>query len=245
MPIPDEYQQIVKDILSLTRQTRIPWKEGPTGWIFLASFRGLSVRVEDSGENEGVEFTFALLNNQGKDVDSFAVTRGEGEGFSTLRELWKLANRQVLRVDEAVAALRHEITSLAEDFAIIIGSLRLEKGQSGSVDLRAVNAGQPGLGAWSIDIIYQPTLVAVVGCVAKQDGVCNAQFSNEAIRIVGANSSGLTGDINLATISFKRVKEGTSPLRLKLDVFADASPGGPQDLSASVTLRDGSIVCPP
>jgi hypothetical protein len=129
--------------------------------------------------------------------------------------------------------------------AIVIDSLTLSRfGQDqGSVDLRALNFGSPGLGAWTIDVVYDAAVASPTACSAKLGGVCNPGFEPNKIRVTGAIGSGVIGNSILATIQFKWVKEGVSPLSLAVEVLADATFGNPKDISPDVW--NGSIVCTP
>lgn len=124
---------------------------------------------------------------------------------------------------------------------VSIGSLNLRPGQEGSVDLAANNIGPPGLGAWTIDVSYDSTVVAVVSCHPKHGGVCNPAFAQDIVRVTGASTKGPVGDVILASIAFRGVKAGVSGLTPRADVLADATMGDPQDIAA--TVRNGSITC--
>lgn len=110
-----------------------------------------------------------------------------------------------------------------------------------NVDLEVLGVGPPGLGAWSVDIGFDDTLVAAIGCDPDNGSVCNPAFSVNSARVVGASASGLQGDTLLATLRFRCVDLGTSPLTLTIQVLADATIGNPQELKTVV--QNGSITC--
>ena len=65
-----------------------------------------------------------------------------------------------------------------------------EPGESDSVTVQA-NVGDPGLGAWTLDVHYDSSVIDATGCTAEQGGVCNPNFANGTVRITGAVARGL------------------------------------------------------
>lgn len=115
-------------------------------------------------------------------------------------------------------------------------------GGSDTVELSALDVTDPGLGAWTIDIFYDPDVISAVDCSAAQGGVCNENFADDAVRITGAVATGLEGDTTLGTITFECADaEGESPLEVSLFTFADGTLGGPQTIDA--TTVDGTFTC--
>lgn len=129
----------------------------------------------------------------------------------------------------------------------ISGSISLDDGSaapggSGNAELRS-NVGGIGLGAWTVDITYDPEVVTVADCEPEEGGVCNPAFTANSIRVVGASANGVDGDALLATITFDCADvEGTTDLTMALDVFADSTVGNPQPI-APATINDGSFAC--
>ena len=125
--------------------------------------------------------------------------------------------------------------------SIAIDSATLMVGDTSSVDIDALNMAAPGLGAWSLNVVYDPTVLAQQGCTAANGSVCNPSFASDTVRISGATASGLPGDSLLASIGFRCLQVGSSALTLTIDTLADGTPGDPQDIDAAVV--NGSITC--
>jgi hypothetical protein len=126
--------------------------------------------------------------------------------------------------------------------AVQIDTGTAEVGQPAAVTLNALNIAPPGLGAWTIDIDYDPSLVSVNFCNPDPiSSVCNPSFGSMTIRDVGATASGFEGNTKLATIGFQCNAAGVSPLSLSIDVFADATIGNPQDIDA--VIQNGAVFC--
>jgi hypothetical protein len=126
--------------------------------------------------------------------------------------------------------------------AVAIGSIVRDVGQQGTVSLDALGMAPPGLGAWTIDVMYDPSVVAVKACVPVASiGVCNPAFNVITIRDVGATAFGHLGDVLLADITFTCNANGVSPLTIRIDVLADATIGNPQPISA--VTRNGNVTC--
>ena len=129
----------------------------------------------------------------------------------------------------------------AQTPTVTIGSLSLGVGQEGTVSPRALDISEPGLGAWTIDIVYDHEVVSATDCSAEHGGVCNEAYRNNTVRVNGINVFGLIGDVTLATIDFSCKAVGESELSITLTVLADSTPGGPQPIDAAVA--NGSVTC--
>ncbi len=128
---------------------------------------------------------------------------------------------------------------------ISVGAATVSVGGEGTVSLQALNMTAPGLGAWSMNIVYDPAIVQLVaqpnGCVAQSGSVCNPAFAANTIRVTGAAASGLAGNTTLATFTFHCSSVGTSALTVTVDTLADATPGSPHDIVAATS--NGSVSC--
>lgn len=127
--------------------------------------------------------------------------------------------------------------------AVGVSSGSAGAGDEGDVTVAATDIGEPGLGAWTLDITYDNSLISAVDCVPEQGGVCNPNFADDTVRITGASAGGLEGDSTLGTITFECGNDGgTSDLDLSTFTFADATIGGPLPID-DVTVSDGTFTC--
>lgn len=125
---------------------------------------------------------------------------------------------------------------------IVISRATVEPGESATVNLTAENINSPGLGAWEIGIVYDPSVVSAVSCSPQNGSVCNANFASNQVRVTGASASGLVGDSTLASVTFRCASDtDTTALTLSVPVVADATVGGP--LPIDTTEINGSIAC--
>ncbi len=141
----------------------------------------------------------------------------------------------------AIAVLILAGTAFAQDGGVSVSDGTAEDGASGDVTVDVSDVGDPGLGAWTIDISYDNDLLTATDCGAEQGGVCNENFSDDSVRVTGASAGGLEGDTNLGSITFECNGEGESDLTISLSVFADATIGAPQDLDPSTS--NGTFTC--
>jgi hypothetical protein len=128
--------------------------------------------------------------------------------------------------------------SFAQGETVSIGSLSLEVNGRGSVELRALDIGPPGLGAWVADIQYSPAVVREVACFVPPSGVCNEALRPDTVRVAGADATGLRGDLVLATITFACTTPGRSNLALTVHTLADRVA-----LPIQAATSDGSVTC--
>lgn len=83
------------------------------------------------------------------------------------------------------------------------------RGHANSVALQADVSGA-GLGAWEIDVGYDPKLVKISSCNAPAGAVCNPNYAPGTVRISGASAEGLSGAQTLATLDVEPLKPGSS-----------------------------------
>jgi hypothetical protein len=124
---------------------------------------------------------------------------------------------------------------------ISVGSATIMVGDTASVNVSALNMAAPGLGAWSLNVVYDPSVLDPQGCTAQNGSVCNPAFASDTIRVSGATAAGLPGDSVLAAIGFRCTQVGSSALTITVDTLADGTPGNPQDIDAAVS--NGSVTC--
>ena len=109
----------------------------------------------------------------------------------------------------------------------------------GTVQLDVLNVQEPGLGTWSIEVLYNRDFVVSEGCVAH-DGTCNPDYAAGTIQIVGT-SGGKVGDSTLVNLSFSCLAAGASGLAIDVRVLLDASAGGGQPIVADI--QNGGVTC--
>ena len=138
----------------------------------------------------------------------------------------------------------------AADETVSVGSATIVLGGSAGVEVGASNIHAPGLGAWAIDVTYDPSVLSVEGCEAAGVGlnICNDDYLElgTTVRIVGASAQGLEGNTTLATITVHCDSLGTSPLSVAVRTLADATAEEPQNLNPEddpVTVVGGSVAC--
>jgi hypothetical protein len=132
-------------------------------------------------------------------------------------------------------------------------------GEEANVILRALGVGDPGIGAWTVDVSFDASVASAVSC----DGItgpgtpepvaetptptgpgltyCNPKYGDDTVRSTGAVAQGAPGDVSLATITFLCERTGTSDLTIAVDTFADAEIGEPTDINH--TEENGTITC--
>ncbi len=102
----------------------------------------------------------------------------------------------------------------------------------------AATAPDAGLGAWTVDVSYDPTVLHATSCTAPGFSACNAAYSGSGARVTGASATGLTGTAVLGTVTFTVVGAAgsSSPLHLVVVTFTAL----PNTATAAVTA-DGQV----
>jgi hypothetical protein len=114
-------------------------------------------------------------------------------------------------------------------------------GEPVAVNIVVSDLPEPGLGAWTVDPVYDPSKVHPVGCSPTLGGVCSMSYASNEGRFTGASVTGVTGTFSLGSVSFKCLVPGTSAITLTTNVFADATPGSPQNID--VQIQNGTVTC--
>lgn len=123
-------------------------------------------------------------------------------------------------------------------------SITMTPGGGITLDVTAEDVPFPGLGAWSIGIVYDSTVLTALSCAeGVAPSLCNVSFSANRVQITGASAEGHLFDVVLASITFTCDSPGTSDLVIIVQDFADATQGGPVPLSFK--LQNGRIACSP
>ena len=132
-------------------------------------------------------------------------------------------------------------TASAQEELITINSASVVVGELASVGVDALNIPEPGLGAWTVDITYDPAVLTASACIPDNGSVCNPAFDDQTVRITGASAGGVLGDASLGVLSFRCEAVGTSPLTLNVPLLVDATIGAPQAIVAGT--QSGSVTC--
>jgi hypothetical protein len=125
-----------------------------------------------------------------------------------------------------------------------VDSADAEPGDQVTVSVTADISSDPGLGAWTVDVIVDnPDQVSIVDCEAGDgNSVCNAQYADDTVRFAGASADGLTGAVFIGAITLECANsEGSSDLLLDTTGFADATLGDPQEIP--VIHNPGTVTC--
>ena len=125
---------------------------------------------------------------------------------------------------------------------VTIDSVTLPVGSTGSVEVRALNLPEPGLGYWTIDVSFDPSIVSIVACrESMANSVCNPAFPEDRVRFTGAAAVGFIGEVGLGVIDLRCIEVGSSPLTIMAAVFADATTGDPHPMD--YTTEEGKVSC--
>jgi photosystem II stability/assembly factor-like uncharacterized protein len=120
---------------------------------------------------------------------------------------------------------------------------RITPNGAGTVRVEAV-VPAAGLGAWSIDLTYNPAVVTAQSCTTNPpngSSVCNTNpiGAPNTVRLAGSSVTGVTGTATLASIVFQAAGTAgaSGPLTLTAAVFAD-----PNGAPIPVTVTNGTVM---
>jgi Cohesin domain len=112
-----------------------------------------------------------------------------------------------------LGADRMSTTNASADGApgVRVGSAAIAPGGNGTISVKALGIPSPGLGAFIIDVSYDPNVAQPASCQADPDGqfpsplagaLCNVAYAPNVVRCVGYSAYGVTGDIALCDVTF-------------------------------------------
>ena len=115
---------------------------------------------------------------------------------------------------------------------------------STTVTLQA-QAPAANLGAWTVDVTYNPNIVQVTGCSGQNGSICNTTFAANKVRVIGSSASGLSGSQPLANITFAAATGATagqsSALTPTISTFTDPSANPISATPSNGTITVGKL----
>ena len=143
----------------------------------------------------------------------------------------------------ALGALWLARTANAQELKVTISVPRLAVGEENGMDLEAGGMSASGLGAWTIDVMFDPDLIAPTLCETGALSVCNPDFADGTVRIAGATTEAFPpeGNLLLATMFFECLAPGEAELTVVPQILVDQTLGDPQAIDA--TVESGSFTC--
>ncbi len=172
-----------------------------------------------------VLITFSLLA-----LGSLAGVFAQPAGADGPRPAWG-SRGETLRAAPRTAA------AAADSVFIDPASATVAPGGNVTVSLMA-SADTVEIGAWTVDIAFDPAVLDAISCVPHPSGVCNAEFNVMTVRSVGATALGLSGLVELAQITFQGIGLGGDCSGLDLTAETLVNPLGEP---ISMGLINGNI----
>ncbi len=143
----------------------------------------------------------------------------------------------------------------APDTTVRIGALTGQSGDEMTARLELLGIPDPGLGAFTIDVAYDASVVSPVSCQGDpsnvlDNAVCNVAFKPGIVRVGGYKiTEGLTGDAALADIVFRLSGHdgACTPLSLSVAELTDpnAAPLSSREEEGSICIGSGVMVTSP
>ena len=130
-----------------------------------------------------------------------------------------------------------QATDSAGGAIIEVGSYSVSSSSTVNVPV-SVNLGDNELGAATIQLRFDPTIVQVTACQVANSlvGECNADNANGLISFNALSTAGVTGNMTLADITWQGTSSGTSLLDVSIQTFAN-----PTGQTIAVSDIDGEV----
>jgi len=129
--LPDSYRELFSALAAKTARGEVNWTRSPRTDTFVVSFADFGLSVYTGDDERGESFVlFKLINDKGRDADSFFVAESEPE-WEAAYQLYAGAKRKAQRIDltpvSAVPSkndLRY-VESLVDGIPALVGDLLL------------------------------------------------------------------------------------------------------------------------
>lgn len=122
--------------------------------------------------------------------------------------------------------------------AITMQSGAVTPGGSVTLSLDA-HADAPGIGAYTVDITFDPAVVHAESC-DSDPGLCNKAAAPDRVRLAGISLEGLSGDVKIADIVFSAAGAPGDHTSLQVHIVQLAGPAG-QDLGGQAQIANGGV----
>jgi hypothetical protein len=132
----------------------------------------------------------------------------------------------------------------AQELVLTVSVPRVPVGEEQGVSIEVGGLGERGLGAWTLDLTYDPELLEPTSCNVGGLMVCNLDYAENTIRIAGASIETFPpeGNFSIASgIFFDCLEPGDAELKLIPRIFVDQTLGDPQPID--VPEQRASFVC--
>ena len=132
MNIPEVYYKVIYGLLQKSQKNEVIWNTTTDANTFIVYFDKFSLSISQKywGDfnNPEIYFTIDIINDNGETIDSFQIEGGEAD-WNRISELFTLARRSALSIDNAIKAILTEISKNG-----IIGKKKNDGNSSSSDD---------------------------------------------------------------------------------------------------------------
>ena len=140
-----------------------------------------------------------------------------------------------------VVASGSGLRAAGEADVLFVSSGSAEVGDEATVTLGVAEIAGAPVGAWTIDIAYDPTVVTATECVALEVSACSPpDYDDDRVRSTGKSQTGLQEATDFARFTFSCDREGESPLTLSVSVWRD---GSKPFVQRKVEFRAATVNC--
>lgn len=108
MPIPDRLRNIIESLLRASREDQVLWKESPRIGTFFVPLSKFSVQIS---ADQSHTVRIAIVNAEGREIDWLYEPFSPHHDYDVARELFDLARRKALNVDDALREIDQELAT--------------------------------------------------------------------------------------------------------------------------------------
>jgi uncharacterized protein YrzB (UPF0473 family) len=109
MSIPAIYTDVINGLLQKSLSKEVIWDKTTNADIFVVYFEKSSLALHQHSNQNEVWITVDVINGNGEKIDSFLVSDEEGEEWNIINELFSVARRSALAIDNTIQGMLAEL----------------------------------------------------------------------------------------------------------------------------------------
>ncbi len=103
---------LINTLLEKTRNGRLEWVSTPLSSAYNVLIPTYSITIRRIGSGILPNYTLAILNSVGEEIESYTANPPQGLHYSSLEEIFNRARRKAMRADETIAQIQAELAKV-------------------------------------------------------------------------------------------------------------------------------------
>ena len=111
MSIPSIYTDVINGLLQKSLSKEVVWDVTSKSNIFVVYFKDSSLVINQHDNQNDLWISVDIINYNGEKIDGFWIADNEGDDWAIINELFSIARRSALAIDNTIHGMLSEINS--------------------------------------------------------------------------------------------------------------------------------------